>query len=150
VADSPEDRGLRKLDHERIHEATRLCGFGRETYGGARLTQEQIGESLKRTRAALLTRGLRNTLHNFLPSPFGPRVAHVRVPEPILVDRERAAHDDGYVAELVVGLRQMMQASVGEVGRVQDTEKPGLAPGLPVSLPSVVFPVLRPISNRSN
>jgi hypothetical protein len=83
-------------------------------YSTPRLSQEQIGESLKRIRSSLLRRGFANAMHNFLPKPYGTRTAHVRVPEPIAIDtmrasasteRERAA----YVRSLVDAAKMRMQ-----------------------------------------
>lgn len=116
LAETDEDRAARRHDHAIVHEAMRLCGFSREAYGETPLTQEQIGESLKRIRATLLRHGLRNVIHNFVPTPFGPRVARVRVPEPILVDPARAVQDDGYAAELLARLRLAMQAAIDGCG----------------------------------
>jgi len=103
-----------------VEEATRLGGFTREVYGTELLSQEQIGESLKRLRASLLRGGLRNSVHSFLPAPFGPRVAHVRVPEPILVDPKRAAREPdrpAYVAELLARVRDAQQRALDSINR---------------------------------
>jgi hypothetical protein len=100
-------------DRARVAEAERLCGFARSVYRGTQLTQEDIGESLKRHRATLLRRGFRNAIHNFLPKPYGPRIARVRVPEPMAVDPRRARDDrDDYVRELITTLRQRMQSEL--------------------------------------
>lgn len=100
-------------DRARADEAIRLCGFTRAVYARKPLTQEQIAESLKRHRAALVRQGWKNALHNFLPRPFGPRIAHVRVPEPILVDPRRAS-DEGaaYARSLVATLHDRMRAAL--------------------------------------
>jgi hypothetical protein len=82
AADDPE--GVRR-DRGRLMELIRLAGFDPAVYHRPRLAQERIAEVLKRTRSSLLTRGLRNALHNTLPVAAGPRIAHVRVPEPIPV-----------------------------------------------------------------
>lgn len=100
-------------DRARVDEAMRLCGFTRAAYAEKPLTQEQIAESLKRHRATLVRQGWRNVLHNFLPRPFGPRIAHVRVPEPILVDPGRAASEgSAYARALVAMLHDRMQAGL--------------------------------------
>lgn len=108
-------------DLARVEEANRLGGFSREVYGTATLSQEQIFESLKRLRADLVRSGLRNTMHNFLPTPFGPRVAHVRVPEPIRVDPARARGDDSerkaYVVWLIEEARRRMQDALDAINR---------------------------------
>lgn len=109
-----------KSDRARVEEANRLCGFSRDAYPVARLTPEQIGECLKRHRATLLRRGIRNAIHNVLPRPYGPRVLHVRVPEPIRVDPTRAREDfDTYARELLSTLRERMQVSLDELGKAK-------------------------------
>jgi hypothetical protein len=106
-----------KSDRAKVEEALRLCGFSREAYARKPLTPEQIAESLKRHRAALVRRGWRNMLHNYLPTPYGPRVVHVRVPEPILVDPVRAAHEPvDYVRALIAATRERMQGMLPNAG----------------------------------
>ncbi len=95
-------------------EALRLSGFTRADYGAPVLTQEQIHESLKRMRAALMRRGRRQTFENLLPRPFGPRVAYVRVPEPILVDSRRSA-EGRYADQLLEATRDAMQAALSAI-----------------------------------
>ena len=98
---------------ERVAEAVRLGGFSRDVYATPALSQEQIAESLKRLRAALVRRGTVNTLHNYLPRPYGARIAHVRVPDPIRVDACLAESEDrsAYVAELLERTHAAMQAT---------------------------------------
>ncbi len=109
----------RKLDRATVAEVSRLGGFCRDVYGTPRLTQEQMFESLKRHRATLMVRGLRNVLHNCLPTPFGPRVAHVRVPEPILIDAARASADPAeraaYVTSLIERAHRSMQDALDSI-----------------------------------
>ena len=107
-------------DLARADEAMRLGGFTRDVYATPLLSQEQIAESLKRLRAALLRRGTTNVLHNYLPRPYGARVAHVRVPEPILIDPARASSDSdadraAYVEELLDQTRRAMQAALDAI-----------------------------------
>ena len=113
-------RAALTLDLDRAEEASRLGGFSRDVYGTPHLSQEQIGESLKRHRATLVTGGLRNTIHNFLPVPFGARVAHVRVPEPIRIDSSLASgkgHDQAYVASLIDLASERMQEALDSINR---------------------------------
>jgi hypothetical protein len=91
-------------DRAKVEEAMRLGGFCREAYARKPLTQEEIAESLKRHRATLVRRGWRNVLHNYLPSALGPRVVHVRVPEPILVDPVRAAREGAEYARAILAM----------------------------------------------
>jgi hypothetical protein len=108
-------------DLERVDEASRLGGFTRDVYGTPTLSQEQIFESLKRLRASLLIRGIGNALHNFLPTPYGSRIAHVRVPEPIVIDPARACGDEAeratYVDELIEQTRERMQRTLDAINR---------------------------------
>jgi len=84
-----------RTDRARLVELQRLTEFDPALYGGSRLAQERIAEVLKRTRSSLVTRGLRNSLHNGLPIAAGPRTAHVRVPEAIAVRATAPAPDAG-------------------------------------------------------
>lgn len=106
-------------DRQKTDEAMRLLGFSRVVYDKSTLTQEQIAESLKRHRATLVRGGLRNTIHNFLPKPHGPRVAHVRVPDPILVDPASASAPPedraAYVATLIELARHRMQDALDTI-----------------------------------
>ncbi|HUK62802.1 MAG TPA: hypothetical protein VLV15_05695 [Dongiaceae bacterium] len=79
-----------RADQRLLTELTRLAGFPRAIYDTPTLAQEQISENLKRTRALLMTRGTRETLHNLIPRAVAPRTAHVRVPGPVAVDRVHA------------------------------------------------------------
>lgn len=113
-------------DLARVDEATRLGGFSRESYSTCLLSQEQIAESLKRIRAALVRRGTVNVLHNYLPRPYGARVAHVRVPEPIRVDPRRASLESNeretYAAELLDQTRRAMQDALDVINMQYKTE----------------------------
>ena len=113
-------RSLTDADRARVAEAVRLGGFTETVYDTPTLAQEQIAESLKRLRASLMRHGLRNAVHNALPKPYGPRIAHVRVPEPIRIDlarasasvEERAAYRD----ELLEQTRASMQRELDALG----------------------------------
>ena len=96
-------------------EAKRLGEFSRDVYGTTTLSQEQLFESLKRTRDRLLRRGWKNSIANMLPRPFGPRVVHVGVPdrdEEVPVDFDRVG--DRHVRRRGLPLfRGMQQTNVG-------------------------------------
>jgi hypothetical protein len=106
-------------DAARVDEALRLGGFSRDVYFTPMLSQEQIAESLKRIRAALVRGGLKNTVHNYLPRPYGARVAHVRVPDPIEIDPRRACASEeereAYLQELLDSTRLAMQNAIDVV-----------------------------------
>ena len=109
-----------------VKEAGRLSGFSRDAYNTPVLTQEQVFECLKRIRADLVGRGIRNTLHNFLPTPYGPRVAHIRVPDPILIDAERASggpsERKAYVVWLIEQAGARMQSALDGINRAIASE----------------------------
>lgn len=75
-----------------LREHQRLTHLDPVLYGTPTLTQEQVAEILKATRAVIVGEGWRNRLHNLLPRAVAPRTAHLRVAEPIDV---RAAHRCG-------------------------------------------------------
>jgi hypothetical protein len=108
-------------DAQKAREAERLGGFNRASYATPMLSQEQIAESLKRIRSALMRRGLRNMLLNYLPPAYGSRVAHVRVPEPIVVNAMRASGDAAervrYVEHVTEQTRVRMQLKLDAINR---------------------------------
>jgi hypothetical protein len=108
-------------DAQKAREAERLGGFSRASYATPMLSQEQIAESLKRIRSALMRRGLRNMLLNYLPPAYGSRVAHVRVPEPIVVNGMRASGDaedrECYVEHVMEQTRVRMQLKLDAINR---------------------------------
>lgn len=85
------DEAAAKRDRALVTELQRLHSFDPELYDRPTLTQEQIAENLKRVRSALVTRGWKNALHNLVPVAVAPRVAHVRVPEPLDVGASLAS-----------------------------------------------------------
>jgi hypothetical protein len=108
VATDPD--GVRR-DRARLYELTRLTGFAPELYDRPTLTQEEIAETLKRTRATLMLKGRRDSLHNLIPIAAGPRLAHIRVPEPLAI--EAADIDDEVLRDAKVAeLRSRMQATL--------------------------------------
>ena len=68
-----EDAERAREDRRRIGELTRLVAFDPALYDRPTLTQEQIAESLKRTRSMLMQKGFANVLHNLIPVAVGPR-----------------------------------------------------------------------------
>lgn len=116
--------GVRR-DRGRLLELMRLTSFDPALYDRPRLAQERVAEVLKRTRSSLLTRGLRNAVHNTIPIAAGPRVAHVRVAEPIRVlpaghgsgAETEAAHRDAILAEHRIRLQHTVDALASECER---------------------------------
>jgi hypothetical protein len=66
-----------------VREVDRLRRFTREHYPDPALTQEQIAESLKQLHASLVTRSGLDALRNLVPVAVAPRIARIRVPEPL-------------------------------------------------------------------
>ena len=85
------DESAARRDRALVTELQRLHSFDPALYDRPTLTQEQVAENLKRVRSALVTSGWRNALHNLVPVAVAPRVAHVRVPEPLDVTAALAA-----------------------------------------------------------
>ena len=117
-------RGLRRREgqapertsHDRalMTELHRLSRIDATIYGRDTLSQEQVAEILKATRAAVVTRGLGNRLHNFIPRAVGRRVAHVRVAEPMDI---RSALADGATSQsLLAELRGRLQRAQDDLG----------------------------------
>lgn len=88
---SDGDEAAAALDRALVTELQRLHSFDPALYDRPTLTQEQVAENLKRVRSALVTRGWKNALHNLVPVAVAPRVAHVRVPEPLDVGASLAS-----------------------------------------------------------
>jgi hypothetical protein len=110
--------GVRR-DGGRLLELVRLASFDPALYDRPRLAQERVAEVLKRTRSSLLTRGLRNALHNTIPVAAGPRVVRVRVAEPIRVlpTEHGGADDDTVRAQLLLEHRTRLQRIVDALTR---------------------------------
>lgn len=103
-----------RTDRALLLEFQRLTRLDPDLYDVPELTQEQIAEVLKATRSALVTRGWRNGLHNTIPVAVAPRVAHVRVPEPIAI---HAALATGALPAALLGqLHARLQTAVDALG----------------------------------
>ncbi len=109
----------RERDRQLQLELWRLEGFPPALYDVPGLTQEQIAENLKRVRTVFVTSGRGDALHNVIPVPVGPRVAHVRVPEPIDVRAALAvgaADPEAAKARLLETLRERLQGTLDALG----------------------------------
>ena len=82
-------------------------------YRSPQLTQEQVAENLQRLRTDYCFTGWRDNLHRFVPRPVGPRIAHIRVPQPIQVTGIDAAD------ALLLELRQRMQGTLDDLAAQQ-------------------------------
>ncbi len=91
-----------------------LHRYDPESYGQARLTAEQIAETLTRLRGALLADSWVDTLRSFMPLGCARRTAHVRVLAPLEVQphRGRSADRAAHVAETLDRYRAAMTAGL--------------------------------------
>jgi len=113
-ARAPSDETGATRDRACLAELQRLHGCDPALYDRPDLAQEQIAENLKRIRSSLVVRGFANSLHNVVPVAVAPRVAHVRVPEPLAVHEAFApgAGEAAAKARLLAELRVRMQSAL--------------------------------------
>jgi hypothetical protein len=88
--------------------------FQPDFYTGSHITQEHIGESLKRIRSVHCKGTFKDTLNSFMPQPAGPRTAHIRIPEPIHISA------DTDVPDAIEKLRLHLQTTLDEVNTELD------------------------------
>ncbi len=116
----PDDPALRRYREETklVAEIRRLDTFQAEVYATESLTQEQIAETLKRTKRDLVKATFLDGLRNVLPVAAGWRKGLLRCGDPINV-RERVEQHRGDIDdlsdELVIEFRQRMQAKLDEL-----------------------------------
>lgn len=103
-----------RRDRALLLELQRLARLDPSLYGVPALTQEQMAEVLKATRSALVIRGWRNALHNTIPVAVGPRIARIRVPEPIPV--HEALRAGATPQALLTQLHMRLQVAVASLG----------------------------------
>jgi len=89
-----------------------LLRFLPSFYTDKHITQEHIGECIKRIRHDYCKGTLRDTLNSFIPQPAGPRTAYIRTPEPILISPDAQVED---VPMLLEELRLRMQTRLDEI-----------------------------------
>jgi len=109
-----EDVERARRDRAMLKEVERLQQFVAEIYDQSTLTQEHIAENLKQTRLALLHRGMREILHNLIPVAVAPRIAHVRVPEPMAIHEAfvESGDEEPTKMALLAQLHARLQAGV--------------------------------------
>jgi hypothetical protein len=122
----PADRSARdeaskrryKEESKLVAEIRRLDTFQSEVYGTESLTQEQIAETLKRTKRDLVNFTTMDGIRNVLPVAAGWRKVLLRCGEPINI-RERVESHRGdakpLVDELAVEFRGRMQSKLNEL-----------------------------------
>jgi hypothetical protein len=84
-------------------------------YPSSELTQEQVAENVKRLRADYCFTGLSDNVHRFVPRPVGPRIAHIRVPEPIDVAGGSFDEPEGLLAELRNRMQRTLDAMAAQL-----------------------------------
>lgn len=96
----------------------RVLRFRPSLYPGSELTQEHLAENIKRLRGDYCSKTFADRFDKLVPRPAAPRIAHIRVPEPIDVGAVVGAASELGEAEvdsLVDGLRTGMQAKLDEI-----------------------------------
>jgi hypothetical protein len=119
--DAPQDEAASrryKEESKLVAEIRRLDTFQAEVYGTAMLSQEQIAETLKRTKRDLVNFTVMDGIRNMLPVAAGWRKVILRCGDPINV-RERVEAHGGQTQELVdellVEFRGRMQNKLDEL-----------------------------------
>jgi hypothetical protein len=109
-----QDPESARRDRATLAEVIRLGHFTRDYYASATLALEHIAESLQQTRLALLRKGWREALHGVVPVAVAPRVASIRVAEPIAVREWFVASTEETDVEAVVlaTLRERLQIAL--------------------------------------
>ena len=109
-------------DRRRLKEIERLQHFSRTLYDQETLLQEQIAACLKQLSAALLPHAV---IRNTVPIAVAPRIAHVRVLEPIEVHGRLASGGDAPAAKtaLLSELRERMQAGLDALDQELSTRR---------------------------
>jgi len=115
-----DDSALRRYREETklVAEIRRLDRFQPEVYATDTLTQEQIAETLKRTKVDLVNVTRLDGLRNMMPVAVGWRKVILRCGDPINV-RERLEQHRGELQdlsdELLIEFRRRMQAKLDEL-----------------------------------
>jgi hypothetical protein len=119
------------LDSEHVRRivrtARRLMRLRAGLYRGAHLTQEQVAETIKRLRYDYCFGTLRDTLHRVVPRPAGPRIAHIRVAEPLDVSAAilaRPSDDSDLRTALLEALRTRLQRTLDALDPERDAGMP--------------------------
>lgn len=116
----PDDPSLRRYKEESklVAEIRRLGTFQADVYATETLTQEQIAETLKRTKRDLVNFTTLDGLHNVMPVAAGWRKVILRCGEPINVRERLEQHrgDSTELSEQLLGeFRKRMQAKLDEL-----------------------------------
>jgi hypothetical protein len=115
-----DDASLRRYRAETklVAEIRRLETFQADVYATESLTQEQIAETLKRTKRDLVNVTRLDGLRNMMPVAAGWRQVLLRCGDPIIV-RQRLEQHRGDLqqisVELVIDFRRRMQAKLDEL-----------------------------------
>ena len=101
---------IRKL----TRDLRQLQRFHSGIYPRDELTQEHVGESIKRIRNDYCKGSWRDAVNQFLPQPVGPRTAIIRVPEPLNVSELMQTMSS---AEMVDLLQVRMQTALDDINQ---------------------------------
>jgi hypothetical protein len=101
----PQKKHVRDL----IDTIARHDGLGAYAFENKTVTQEELAEHIKRLRRDYCKGNLRDILNAYFPQPAGPRTAHIRVPEPF------GLHRDKNSGAGVDELRARMQATLDDI-----------------------------------
>lgn len=85
----------------------RLLRLGDFAWQDETMTQEHVAEHIKRIRNDHCKGTLRDTMNAFLPQPAGPRRAHIRVADPLLMNDFSGSPEDA-----MQEIRRHMQAAL--------------------------------------
>jgi hypothetical protein len=107
---SSADPELRKQVKSLSEAIMRVQRVGDFAFASKTVTQEGIAEHIKRIRNDYCKGTMRDTLNRFMPQPAGPRRAHIRVPEPLVMNDYR-----GTPTEAMAEIRRRMQAALDEI-----------------------------------
>jgi hypothetical protein len=108
--------------------ARRMLRMPPGLYRSATWTQEQVAENIKRLRFDYCHGGLHDNLHRLIPTPAGPRLAHIRTAQPLDVSalcRGADPLDPTQRAGLLIKLRHALQTALDAL----DTELQPLQQG---------------------
>ncbi len=120
-----------KADLALMKEIAHLKGFSAAVYNRPTFTQEHIAENLKRIQRDLCLSTPADLFRRFLPIPVGPRIADIRVCDPIDVTRllkKNPSKSEQYLTQkLLLEVHTRMQSKLNEInGKIASELKPYL------------------------
>lgn len=110
MREAPNPHAMYKQIRDMSRTLRQLCRMRPEIYRTPVLSQENVAEGIKRIRNDYCLGNKRDMLNKFLPTPAGPRIAIVRVPDAIAVGGEPQT-----ARELTDLLRGRMQGALDAI-----------------------------------